>query len=127
MSGEADDQNSKLQMFEDNMSAYHPAYAFKKTGKGLINDKIMLVTTFVLILCMLFDWSPLVVYSQMGIMIGINLWIPSNEPQGTDALKVESYLSKLISKGPFSRVSYKARKAALKSGGIPCEKIKYIP
>lgn len=127
MSGQADENGSRLDLFEDNMSAYHPAYAFKKTGKGLINDKIMLVTTFVLILCMLFSWSPLVVYAQMGIMIGINLWIPSNEPQGTDALKVESYLSKLISRGPFKSVSYKARKTALKSGGIPCETIKYIP
>jgi hypothetical protein len=124
---EEEKSGSKLGIFEDNISAYHPAYAFKKTGKGVITDKLMFVSVIFLVFSMLLDLSPVYVYYQIGIMAGWNFWLPSKDPEGTDALKVESYLSKVLSKGPIKNLSVKARKSALKAGGIPCEEIKYIP
>jgi len=122
-----DKSESNLELFEDNMTAYHPAYAFKKTGKSVMTEKSLFVTFILLLVCIVLDSSPVVIYFQMFAMALWNIFLPSKDPDGTDALKIESYLSKILNNGPLKSISVSARKTALKTGVIPCETTKYIP
>jgi hypothetical protein len=113
--------------FEDGVTVFHPAYAFRSVSANIVSDKALIAAMVTMTCSLIFGLPMIYTLISVGGATVLHLFRDKSEPANTDLLKIELSINNIINKKIGCSYTDTSKRLLLKSGNISCEYNRYRP